>query len=78
MSKKNEIMCGECFALIEECDCNIEMPYYPNPPVNHHNVRCVATPKKEIKTRGGWEPNIKKNEKWFSVASPYKAYKDGV
>lgn len=59
MSKK---MCEECFAIIEECDCEPE----------------VETASARKKPRGKWEPNIKPNEKWFKVESDYTAYSEGL
>lgn len=58
-------MCSECFALTEECECEPEMVE-------------VAVLSMDKKSKGKWEPNISKNEKWENVTSPYKKYSEGV
>lgn len=64
MSKKNEqIMCDECFALIEDCDC------FPVEEMEEESI-VVHEPHKS--------KNKKVKEIWIDVPSPYKAYKEGV
>lgn len=65
-------MCEECFALLEECECEFDDDLVD---VDIHGNN-VDEPKR--KSKGKWEPNISKNEKWENVTSPYKKYNEGV
>lgn len=65
MSKK---MCEECFALIEDCDCDEFID-------DTFEITIADSSKKRKSRSDKWEPNIKPNEKWFKVPSDYKAYK---
>lgn len=71
MKKKNQpIMCEECFALTEECECEAYT-------ISEDEFEEVLKPAKKYRS-DKWEPNISKNEKWENVKSDYKAYKEGV
>ena len=61
---KQDIMCEECFALVEECECDLDYEI-------EIKVEEFPTCKEVSKQR--WYPQPVKE--WFSVKSDYKDYR---